>query len=73
MLTRRSMMLASIAAGVLMNNRTAAAKAVQPATPVNFDVPRAPATATPTSTPIPRNSRSSPVASIRPNWPRRRK
>jgi hypothetical protein len=33
------MMLASIAAGVLMNNRTAAAKAAQPATPVNFDVP----------------------------------
>jgi predicted TIM-barrel fold metal-dependent hydrolase len=39
MLTRRSMMLASIAAGVLMNNRTASAKAAQPATPVNFDVP----------------------------------
>ena len=39
MLTRRSMMLASIAAGVLMNNRTAAAKAAQPATPVNFDIP----------------------------------
>ena len=39
MLTRRSMMLASIAAGVMMNNRTAAAKAAQPATPVNFDVP----------------------------------
>ena len=33
------MMLASIAAGVLMNNRTAAAKAAQPATPVNFDIP----------------------------------
>jgi predicted TIM-barrel fold metal-dependent hydrolase len=39
MLTRRSMMLASIAAGVLINNRTASAKAAQPATPVNFDVP----------------------------------
>ena len=39
MLTRRSMMLASIAAGVTMNNRTASAKAAQPATPVNFDVP----------------------------------
>src|SRR5256886_7327767 len=39
MLTRRSMMLASIAAGVIMNNRTASAKAAQPATPVNFDVP----------------------------------
>ena len=39
MLTRRSMMLASIAAGVLMNNRTASAKAAQPATPVNFDIP----------------------------------
>jgi predicted TIM-barrel fold metal-dependent hydrolase len=33
------MMLASIAAGVIVNNRTASAKAVQPATPVNFDVP----------------------------------
>ena len=39
MLTRRSMMLASIAAGVTMNNRTASAKAAQPATPVNFDIP----------------------------------
>ena len=39
MLTRRSMMLASIAAGVIMNNRTASAKAAQPATPVNFDMP----------------------------------
>src|SRR5881275_3265091 len=39
MLTRRSMMLASIAAGVIMNNRTASAKASQPATNVNFDVP----------------------------------
>jgi len=33
------MMLASIAAGVAMNSRTASAKASQPATPVNFDVP----------------------------------
>ena len=39
MLTRRSMMLASIAAGVIVNNRTASAKASQPSTPVNFDVP----------------------------------
>ena len=39
MLTRRSMMLASIAAGAMINNRTAAAKAAQPATPVNFDIP----------------------------------
>ena len=39
MLTRRSMMLASIAAGVMINNRTASAKAAQPATPVNFDMP----------------------------------
>ena len=39
MLTRRSMMLASITAGVMINNRTAAAKAAQPATPVNFDIP----------------------------------
>jgi predicted TIM-barrel fold metal-dependent hydrolase len=33
------MMLASIAAGVTMNNRDVLAKAAQPATPVNFDVP----------------------------------
>jgi predicted TIM-barrel fold metal-dependent hydrolase len=33
------MMLASIAAGVAMNSRTASAKAAQPATPVNFDIP----------------------------------
>ncbi|WP_454630237.1 amidohydrolase family protein [Bradyrhizobium cenepequi] len=39
MLTRRSMMLASIAAGVTMNNRNAFARAAQPSTPVNFDVP----------------------------------
>ena len=39
MLTRRSMMLASIAAGAAMNNRTASAKAAQPSTPVNLEVP----------------------------------
>ena len=39
MLTRRSMMLASIAAGVTINNRAVLAKAAQPATPVNFDIP----------------------------------
>src|SRR5258706_14072717 len=39
MLTRRSILLASIAAGVTMPNRTALATAVQPSTPVNFDVP----------------------------------
>src|SRR5882757_4721806 len=39
MLTRRSMMLASIATGVIMNNKTVLAKAAQPATPVNFDIP----------------------------------
>jgi predicted TIM-barrel fold metal-dependent hydrolase len=33
------MMLASIAAGVTMNNRDVLAEAAQPATPVNFDVP----------------------------------
>jgi len=33
------MMLASIAAGVAMNNRTASAKAAQPTTPMNFEVP----------------------------------
>src|SRR4051795_7490006 len=32
------MMLASIAAGVAMNNRTASAKAAQPSTPVSFEV-----------------------------------
>jgi predicted TIM-barrel fold metal-dependent hydrolase len=33
------MMLASIAAGVIMNDRNVHAKAAQPSTPVNFDVP----------------------------------
>jgi predicted TIM-barrel fold metal-dependent hydrolase len=39
MLTRRSILLASIAAGVTMQSRDASAKASQPSTPVNFDVP----------------------------------
>ena len=39
MLTRRSLMLATVAAGVTMRNLEAVAKAAQPATPVNFDVP----------------------------------
>src|SRR5580700_10267038 len=39
MLNRRNLLLASIAAGVAMPNRTALAKASQPSTPVNFDVP----------------------------------
>src|SRR5580700_6680241 len=39
MLTRRSILLASIAAGVTMQSRNAAAKASQPSMPVNFDVP----------------------------------
>ena len=39
MLNRRDLLLASIAAGVAMSDRTALAKASQPATPVNFDVP----------------------------------
>src|SRR6202040_480581 len=39
MLTRRSILLASIAAGVTMPNRTVFAKASQPSTPVNFDIP----------------------------------
>jgi predicted TIM-barrel fold metal-dependent hydrolase len=39
MLTRRSLMLASIAAGVTMKTRTVLAKAAQPSTPVNFDIP----------------------------------
>ncbi len=39
MLTRRHLLLASIAAGVTMPDRTVFAKASQPSTPVNFDVP----------------------------------
>jgi predicted TIM-barrel fold metal-dependent hydrolase len=39
MLTRRSIVLASIAAGVTMPNRTALAKAAQPSTAVNFNIP----------------------------------
>ncbi len=39
MLTRRGVMLASIAAGMAMQSRDVFAKAAQPKTPVNFDVP----------------------------------
>jgi predicted TIM-barrel fold metal-dependent hydrolase len=39
MLTRRGILLASMAAGVIMPNRNARATAAQPSTPVNFDVP----------------------------------
>jgi predicted TIM-barrel fold metal-dependent hydrolase len=39
MLTRRSILLASIAAGVTMQGRDVSAGASQPSTPVNFDVP----------------------------------
>jgi predicted TIM-barrel fold metal-dependent hydrolase len=39
MLTRRGILLASIAAGMAMPNRTALAAPAQPSTPVNFDVP----------------------------------
>jgi predicted TIM-barrel fold metal-dependent hydrolase len=39
MLTRRGILLASIAAGVTMPNRTVLAAAAQPSTPVNFDIP----------------------------------
>jgi predicted TIM-barrel fold metal-dependent hydrolase len=39
MLSRRSILLASIAAGVTMRNQTALATAAQPSTPVNFDLP----------------------------------
>ena len=39
MLTRRGLLLASIAAGVSMTNRDVLAKAAQPSTLVNFDVP----------------------------------
>jgi predicted TIM-barrel fold metal-dependent hydrolase len=39
MLTRRSVLLGSIAAGVIMQNRNVWAKAAQPSTPVNFEIP----------------------------------
>ena len=39
MFSRRGILVASIAAGVTMQNRNALAKASQPSTPVNFDVP----------------------------------
>jgi len=39
MLTRRSILLASIAAGMTMSDKSAFATAAQPSTPVNFDVP----------------------------------
>src|SRR5512140_2993942 len=39
MFTRRGILLASVAAGVIMQNRGALATAAQPSTPVNFDVP----------------------------------
>src|SRR5438874_10126186 len=39
MLTRRSILLGSIAAGAIMQNRSVWAKAAQPATPVNFEIP----------------------------------
>lgn len=39
MLDRRSLLLASLAAGMSMNTGAARAKAAQPATPVDFDVP----------------------------------
>src|SRR3984893_13524966 len=39
MFTRRSILLASVAVGVTMPNRTALATAAQPSTPVNFEVP----------------------------------
>jgi hypothetical protein len=39
MLSRRSILLASIAAGVAMNNKDAFSKAAQPSTQVDFDIP----------------------------------
>jgi len=39
MLTRRDILVGAIAAGVIMRTRTGLAKAAQPATPVNFEVP----------------------------------
>jgi hypothetical protein len=37
--TRREVLVGAIAAGVIMRTRTVLARAAQPATPVNFDVP----------------------------------
>src|SRR2546426_7748714 len=39
MLTRREILVGAIAAGAIRRTRTGFAKASQPATPVNFDVP----------------------------------
>ena len=39
MLTRRSILFASIAAGMTIPDKSAIAKASQPSTPVNFDIP----------------------------------
>ena len=39
MLTRREFMVGAVAAGVILRTQTVFAKASQPATPVNFDVP----------------------------------
>ena len=39
MLTRRDILVGTIAVGAIMRTRTGLAKASQPATPVNFDVP----------------------------------
>src|SRR5437899_1855673 len=39
MLTRRNVLLASIAAGAAMNDKDVFAKAAQPSTPIDFDVP----------------------------------
>ena len=39
MLTRRAILLGSVAAGVTMHTQPVLAKAAQPATPVNFEVP----------------------------------
>jgi predicted TIM-barrel fold metal-dependent hydrolase len=39
MLSRRSMLLAAVAAGVTMSNKAALSKAAQPSTQVDFDVP----------------------------------
>src|ERR1051325_10593897 len=39
MLTRRHVLLASVAAGIAVNTREARSRAAQPSTPVNFDMP----------------------------------
>ena len=70
MLTRRGVLLASVAAGIAMNTKAALAKAAQPSTAVNFDVPPGACDCHTHIHADPRNSRSLPAGSTRPSWPR---